>query len=93
MLLLSIAEHQTYTNKNNFYRDLKADMKIEPKKSGVMKYNVTFEELKDLATRFKWLCQYDEFTVEEEDDEDDVVVVKPDYKALYLEMKQKYEGK
>ena len=79
--------------KNNFYRDLKADMKIEPKKSGVMKYNVTFEELKDLATRFKWLCQYDEFTVEEEDDEDDVVVVKPDYKALYLEMKQKYEGK
>ena len=68
-------------------------MKIEPKKSGVMKYNVTFDELKDLATRFKWLCQYDEFTVEEEDDEDDVVVVKPDYKALYLEMKQKYEGK
>ena len=75
--------------KKNFYRDLKADMKIEPRKSGVMRYNVTFEELKDLATRFKWICQYDEFTndPEEEDGEDDVVVVKPDYKALYLEYK------
>ena len=56
-------------------------MKIEPRKSGVMRYNVTFEELKDLATRFKWICQYDEFQndLEEEDGEDDVVVTKPDY--------------
>ena len=51
--------------KNNFYKDLKADLKIEPHKSGVMRYNVTYETLSDLALRFKWICQYDEFSNDE----------------------------
>jgi hypothetical protein len=62
--------------KNNFYKELKADLAIEPyKTAGYMKYDVTLETLKDLATRFKWICQYDEFEEEEEEekDEDDFI--------------------
>jgi hypothetical protein len=59
--------------KNNFYKELKADLAIEPHKTaGLMKYDVTLDTLKDLAVRFKWICQYDEFE-EEEKDEDDFI--------------------
>jgi hypothetical protein len=60
--------------KNNFYKDLKADLNIEPHKiGGYMKYDVSIDQLKDLATRFKWICQYDEFTTEESIDDYDEI--------------------
>jgi hypothetical protein len=37
-----------------------------------MKYDVSIDTLKDLSTRFKWTCQYDEF-IEENDEEDDFI--------------------
>jgi hypothetical protein len=35
-----------------------------------MNYDVSIDTLKDLSTRFKCICQYDEF-IEENDDQDD----------------------
>jgi hypothetical protein len=61
------------STKNNFYKDLKTDLGIIPHKtSGYMKYDVSIDTLKDLSTRFKWICQYDEF-IEENDDQDDFI--------------------
>jgi hypothetical protein len=70
--------------KNKFIEKLKEDLNIIPtKKNGYFKYDITYEKLKDIADRFKWICAYDEvqndfIDNEEEENNDDI-----GYKAKY----------
>lgn len=85
-------EDLKYLGKNDFIRKLE-DININFKKSnGNNYYNLSYEELKEIADKNKWICRYDEVMVSESntfhdsDDEDENEIV--NYKQKYIKQKQ-----
>lgn len=89
-------------NKNDFIKKLE-DINIKYKKTcGNNFYTIDMETLKEIATKNRWLCQYDEIDNsddEEEDDEDDdyedgdfeeAKDREIDYKKEYLHYRREY---
>jgi hypothetical protein len=68
----SLNNYKHPLTKNNFYKELKTDLGIEPHKCSVNYYTVTLDQLKDFATRFKWICQYDEFKDDDEPEDETI---------------------
>jgi hypothetical protein len=46
-------------NKTEFMRKLETDLKIIPKKTQTIHYNVSYDFLKAIADKELWICQYD----------------------------------
>lgn len=77
-------------NKLDFYKKLEDEYKFERKKlTGYYYYFKSLEELKEIANRHKWLCEYDEEDKEQSEEEKPEFI---DYEKLYKELLLKYNN-
>ena len=68
------------SGRNDFYDKLKEIGIVSRTSTGNEYFDVSIEQLEDIATKFQWVCEYDEYE-KPEDKKDDVI----DYKYRYEE--------
>lgn len=78
--------------KNDFIQFLeKINIEVGPKNNGYFYYKVSYETLKAISDKRKWVCDYDYLDIEDEFvDEEEGEKIK-DYKRAYEKLLRKYE--
>jgi hypothetical protein len=84
--------------KNDFYQKLEEIKILKKKINGREYYNISYEDLKAIADKEKWICKYDEFETDIFDDDEekkksllDAGIDEPDYKKITQEQNKKIE--
>jgi len=80
-------EHYKSCGRNDFYKKLETIGIISRFNNGDKYYNVDIKTLKDIAKKYKWICEYDNYIEDEYIDEEEKEEI-IDYKALYEALQQ-----
>jgi hypothetical protein len=75
--------------RNDFYKKLETINIHRKKVNGYWYFSFDIPTLKEIANKYKWICEYDDYEQEEEiqeEGEDEI-----DYKASYEQLKEAFE--
>ena len=84
------SERMRKCGRNDFYKKLETINIHRKKINGYWYFSFDMQMLKEIANKYKWICEYDDFETQEDDtvqeDDDDI-----DYKASYEQLKLAFE--
>ena len=84
------SERMRKCGRNDFYKKLETINIYRKKINGYWYFSFDMQMLKEIATKYKWICEYDDYDIQEDDtvqeEEDDI-----DYKASYEQLKLAFE--
>jgi hypothetical protein len=78
--------------RNDFYKKLETINIHRKKVNGYWYFSFDIPTLKEIANKYKWMCEYDDYEQEEEIQEEDTQEEDEiDYKASYEQLKEAFE--